>query len=141
MADPYRLQRFVAAQDTGGTYGQALRELRAGRKRGHWMWIVFPQVAGLGLSSMSREYAIRGLLEAAAYVAHPVLGQRLRECAGALTGLPDTTMTAVLGSVDAQKLHSSMTLFALAAPHEAVFREVLERYFGGELDPGTTSRV
>jgi uncharacterized protein (DUF1810 family) len=139
--DPFRLRRFVEAQDTGGVHDAALRELRAGRKRGHWMWFVFPQLTGLGHSPTAQLYAISGLPEAHAYLAHPVLGPRLVECARALTGLHGTDPVAVLGPVDAQKLRSSMTLFALAAPHEPVFRAVLDQYFGGELDERTTSRV
>ena len=141
MSDPFRLRRFVEAQDTGGVHDQALRELRAGRKRGHWMWFVFPQIAGLGHSPTARLYAISGLPEADAYLAHPVLGPRLVESARALTELDGTDPVAVLGPVDAQKLRSSMTLFALAAPDQPVFRAVLDQYFGGELDEATTSRI
>jgi uncharacterized protein (DUF1810 family) len=141
MSDPHALARFVAAQDAGGTYAAALAELRAGRKRSHWMWFVFPQVAGLGRSGMAQRYAIGSLDEARAYLAHPVLGPRLHECAQALLALPTTSAEAVLGGVDAMKLRSSMTLFALAAPEEPVFRQVLERFFGGEEDPETTRRA
>jgi uncharacterized protein (DUF1810 family) len=139
--DDFGLQRFVDAQDAGGTYAQALAELRAGRKRSHWMWFVFPQVAGLGRSGTARHYAVAGLAEARAYLAHPVLGPRLRECAAALTGLAERDPVAVLGPVDAQKLRSSMTLFARAAPAEPVFTRVLEQYFAGEQDESTTSRL
>ena len=135
--DPFRLQRFVAAQDGGGAYDAALAELRAGRKRGHWVWFVLPQLAGLGRSEQAQRYGLRGLDEAVAYLAHPVLGPRLRACADALLTLPDQHPTAVLGSTDAQKLHSCATLFALAAPDEAVFRALLERWYGGDEDPGT----
>ena len=135
------LERFVHAQDSGGTYAAAVHELRAGRKRSHWMWFVFPQVAGLGRSATARTYALQGLDEARDYLAHAVLGARLRECAGIVAALPDPDPVRVLGALDAQKLHSSMTLFALAAPQEPVFRQVLERCFGGELDPGTLDRV
>ena len=131
------LERFVTAQDTAGTYDAALRELRQGRKRGHWMWFVFPQLAGLGRSSTARHYALADLSEAVAYLAHPVLGPRVRECARALTHLSTTDPVAVLGGIDAQKLHSSMTIFARAAPEEPLFREVLEQYFDGSLDEGT----
>ena len=141
MSDPFGLQRFVDAQDDGGTYHQALRELRAGRKRSHWMWFVFPQVAGLGSSPMARHYAISGLPEARAYLAHPELGRRLVDCARALTSLDETDAVRVFGPVDAQKLRSSMTLFSLAAPDEPVFREVLDRYFDGTSDEATTSRL
>ncbi len=136
--------RFVTAQDDGGTYAAAHAELRAGRKRGHWMWFVFPQVAGLGTSPTSRFYALVGLDDAVAYLAHPVLGPRLVECATALLNLPGHDPVAVLGGIDAQKLRSSMTLFAQAADggqQQAVFRAVLERYFGGVDDPQTVSRL
>jgi uncharacterized protein (DUF1810 family) len=142
MSDPFGLQRFVDAQDAGGTYDAALRELRAGRKRGHWMWFVFPQIAGLGHSEMSRHYAVSGTDEARAYLRHPVLGPRLVACARALADLPPgTDAVAVLGPIDAQKLHSAMTLFAAADPAEPVFGEVLGRFFGGRPDGGTTSRL
>jgi uncharacterized protein (DUF1810 family) len=142
MDDPHRLARFEQAQDASRTYASALAELRAGRKRSHWMWFVFPQIAGLGRSAMAQRYAIRSLAEAEAYVAHPVLGARLRESAAALTELAGgDSAEEVLGPVDAQKLHSSMTLFARAAPDEPLFRAVLDRYFDGMEDPGTLARV
>ena len=115
MSNPGELSRFVSAQDGGDTYAAALRELREGRKRTHWMWFVFPQIAGLGRSQTAQHYAISGLAEARAYLAHPVLGPRLVECAHALTTLPTSDPVQVLGPVDAQKLRSSMTLFARAA--------------------------
>ncbi|WP_448640403.1 DUF1810 domain-containing protein [Geodermatophilus sp. URMC 63] len=133
------LQRFVDAQS--GTYDRALAELRAGRKSSHWMWFVFPQVAGLGRSATAQHYAIRDLDEARAYLAHPVLGPRLLESARALTGLPGSDPVPVLGPVDALKLRSSMTLFAHADPDEPVFRAVLQQYFGGAEDDATTSRL
>ncbi|WP_336921673.1 DUF1810 domain-containing protein [Aquipuribacter sp. SD81] len=135
MADD--LGRFVDAQDTGGTYEQALAELRAGRKRSHWMWFVFPQVAGLGRSSTAQHYAVAGLVEAREYLAHPVLGPRLREAAGAVADGPTPDPVSLLGDVDALKLRSSMTLFAHAAPDEPVFRRVLDRLYGGEEDERT----
>jgi uncharacterized protein (DUF1810 family) len=135
------LQRFVDAQDSGSTYDTALAELRAGHKRSHWMWFVFPQLAGLGRSATAQHYAIADLAEARAYLAHPVLGPRLLDCARALTALDTTDPVAVLGGVDAQKLRSSMTLFAHAAPGEPVFSAVLEQYFGGAEDDATTSRL
>jgi uncharacterized protein (DUF1810 family) len=135
----FDLQRFVDAQSQ--TYDQALTELRAGEKRTHWMWFVFPQVAGLGRSGMAQRFAISGLEEARAYLSHPVLGRRLVESARALTALDTDDPAAVMGPVDGMKLKSSMTLFALAAPDEPVFREVLDHYFAGELDEQTTSRV
>jgi uncharacterized protein (DUF1810 family) len=139
--DPYGLQRFVAAQDAGGTYRRATAELRNGRKDSHWMWFVFPQIAGLGYSHVSRTYAISSLAEARAYLAHPVLGPRLAECAAILAGLPDRTAEQIFGEVDALKLRSSMTLFMHAAPGEPVFRQVLDRYFGGEADSATERRI
>ena len=142
--DPYHLERFVAAQDAGGTYERAAAELRAGRKTGHWMWFIFPQIAGLGYSQASRMYAITSLEEARAYLAHPVLGARLIECATSLTGLTGLTgLTAeqILGDVDALKLRSSITLFMHAAPGEPVFRQVLDQYFGGEPDSATEDRI
>jgi uncharacterized protein (DUF1810 family) len=141
VADPFQLERFVTAQDAGGTYQQALRELRAGRKQSHWMWFVFPQVAGLGRSATAQRFAVSGLAEAEAYLSHDVLGPRLLEAAGALTGLDATDADDVLGPVDGQKLRSSMTLFARAAPEQPVFREVLRRYFGGVEDEATTRRL
>ena len=139
--DPYDLQRFVAAQDAGGTYRRAAAELRNGRKDSHWMWFVFPQIAGLGYSQASRTYAISSLAEASAYLGHPVLGPRLTECAAILAGLPDRTAEQIFGEVDALKLRSSMTLFMRAAPGEPVFRQVLDRYFGGETDSATERRI
>ncbi len=139
--DPYDLQRFVAAQDAGGTYQRAVGELRNGRKASHWMWFVFPQVAGLGYSPASQTYAISGLEEARAYLAHPVLGARLIECAAILAGLAGRTAEQVLGEVDALKLRSSMTLFMHAAPGEPVFRQVLDQYFDGIPDPATEQRI
>jgi uncharacterized protein (DUF1810 family) len=139
MDDPFELRRFEAAQD--GVYDDAVRELRAGRKRSHWMWFVFPQIAGLGRSATAQRFAISGLAEAEAYVAHPVLGPRLVRAARVLTELDATDPVAVLGPVDAQKLRSSMTLFARAAPHERVFRDVLDQFFAGRADEATTSRL
>lgn len=141
MSDQYGLERFVAAQDRGGIYEQAVAELRDGAKVSHWMWFVFPQVAGLGSSAMSRKYAISGLEEARAYLRHPVLGPRLRECARVVADAEDTTAEQIFGSVDAMKLRSSMTLFEAAAPGEPVFAEVLEKYFGGERDDATLARL
>ena len=134
-------ERFVDAQDSGGTYARALSELRAGRKQGHWRWCVFPQVAGLGSSPTAQHYAISSLEEARAYVGHPVLGPRLRECAAALLDLPSSDPVRVLGHIDAMKLRSSMTLFDRAAPEEPLFRQVLEKYYGGERDDATLSRL
>ena len=139
--DDFALQRFVDAQDPPDSYTAALRELRQGRKTSHWMWFVFPQVEGLGRSELAQRYAVSGLAEARAYLAHPVLGPRLRECARALTELPGSDPEAVLGPVDAAKLCSSMTLFEAAAPEEPVFAAVLEQYFAGRRDEQTTRRL
>jgi uncharacterized protein (DUF1810 family) len=132
MAD---LERFLRAQDAGGAYERALSELRAGRKRSHWMWFVFPQLAGLGHSETARRYAIASLAEARSFLADSVLGPRLRKCAGALLGPQRGSADDILGGVDAIKLRSSMTLFARAAgPGEELFSQVLERYFEGARD-------
>jgi len=139
--DPFDLQRFVAAQDVGGTYERAIAELRGGRKTSHWMWFVFPQIAGLGYSPTARTYAITSLEEARAYLAHPVLGPRLIECATILTGLPGRNAEQIFGELDAQKLRSSATLFRHAAPAVPVFRQVLDRYFGGVPDSATEQRI
>ena len=156
--DPHELKRFVNAQDAGGTYERALAELRAGRKTSHWMWFVFPQIAGLGQSEMSRRYAIGSLEGAQAYLEHPVLGPRLVECSRALLGHESLSAEEIMGGIDAIKLRSSMTLFAraaqLASPRKAsnsdasrgldgaeVFEQVLERYFGGEPDAETLRLV
>jgi uncharacterized protein (DUF1810 family) len=129
------INRFVTAQE--GTYQGALDELRRGRKTGHWIWFIFPQIAGLGRSAMSQRYAIGSLVEARAYLAHPVLGARLRECAKAVASVRGRTAEEILGSIDAVKLCSSMTLFHRAAPKESVFREVIDRYYGGRPDDAT----
>jgi uncharacterized protein (DUF1810 family) len=144
MDDPWRLERFVTAQERDGTYQEAVAELRAGAKVSHWMWFVFPQIAGLGRSAVSREYAISSVAEARAYLAHPVLGPRLRECARIVAGTEGRTAERIFGSVDAVKLRSSVTLFAAAETGEAgsnVFRAVLAKYFGGVPDEATVARL
>lgn len=133
--DSFDLERFVAAQRSD--YATALGELRAGRKRSHWIWYIFPQVAGLGSSGMSRRYAIKTRREAAAYLAHPVLGPRLAECTQALLALAGRSAREVMGSPDDLKLCSSMTLFAAVAPAGSPYAAVLERYFGGAGDVRT----
>jgi uncharacterized protein (DUF1810 family) len=138
-SDPYDLARFVAAQR--GSYEYATAELRGGRKASHWMWFVFPQIAGLGHSPIARTYAITSLAEARAYLAHPVLGLRLLECASILTGVSGLTAEQILGGIDALKLRSSMTLFLHADPGQQVFRQVLDQYFGGTVDPATEARI
>lgn len=141
-ADRDGLERFVAAQDDGDTYRRALAELRAGRKMSHWMWFVFPQIAGLGRSPTARRFAIADLAEARAYLAHPVLGPRLRTCAQALLEIEGRSAREILGAIDALKLRSSMTLFARAAgPDEPLFAAVLDRYYDGEPDPETVRRL
>jgi uncharacterized protein (DUF1810 family) len=136
-SDPHDLERFVQAQDQGGVHRQAVEELRQGRKASHWMWFVFPQAAGLGMSGMAQRYAIGSLDEARAYLLHPVLGPRLQECAEVVAGTEGRTAVEIFGGVDAAKLRSSMTLFHLAAPDEAVFKQVLDQFYDGEPDPRT----
>ena len=154
----------MAAQDQDGTYARAVAELRAGAKVSHWMWFVFPQVAGLGRSAMAREYAISAVAEARAYLAHPVLGPRLRECARVVASTEGRSAARIFGPVDAMKLRSSMTLFAAADTPAAgtpaasigearageerageagqnVFRSVLAKHFGGEPDEATLARL
>ena len=137
MEDPYDLERFVLAQDAGGTYQHALDELRGGAKRSHWMWFVFPQLAGLGQSPTARKYAVTGMDEARAYLRHPVLGPRLVECAGVVAGLEGRTAGQIFGGIDERKLHSSMTLFLRADPQQGVFQSVLAKYFAGLPDAAT----
>jgi uncharacterized protein (DUF1810 family) len=132
--DPFELERFVAAQDEGQTYQQALIELRQGNKRGHWIWFVFPQLAGLGSSPMSAHYAIQSLEEARAYLQHPVLGKRLVECAEALLELDGDDPVAVMGTIDSLKLCSSMTLFASVPDANRVFERVLARFYHAQPD-------
>jgi uncharacterized protein (DUF1810 family) len=140
MEDPFDLERFVSAQEAGRTYQRALEELRNGEKQSHWMWFVFPQVAGLGQSPTSRKYAITSLAEAQAYLRHPLLGPRLVESANAVAAHTGLSAVRIFGGIDAQKLRSSMTLFLRAAPTEPAFQEVLDRYFDGSPDP-TTDRL
>jgi uncharacterized protein (DUF1810 family) len=141
LEDPHHLERFVAAQNAGGTYDYAVEELRRGRKTSHWMWFVFPQIAGLGHSQMSRIFAISSLEEAKAYLRHPVLGPRLVECASIVAETQAATAEHIFGGIDAQKLHSCMTLFLRADPGHPLFQEVLERYFDGLPDAATDQRV
>jgi uncharacterized protein (DUF1810 family) len=143
LSDPYRLERFVAAQDQGGTYGRAVAELHAGAKVSHWMWFVFPQIAGLGLSAIAQEFAISSGDEARAYLTHPVLGPRLRECARIVADTEGRSAERIFGPVDAMKLRSSMTLFAAVDEEsdENVFRAVLAKYYDGVADEATVSRL
>jgi uncharacterized protein (DUF1810 family) len=136
---PPDLERFVEAQEH--VYDSVLTELRSGRKTGHWIWYIFPQIAGLGHSAMSQHYAITSLAEAIAYLAHPVLGARLRECAGVVLDIRGRTADEIFGSIDAMKLRSSMTLFHRAVPDEPVFAQVLDRYYDGAADEATDARL
>jgi uncharacterized protein (DUF1810 family) len=133
--DPFDLERFVTAQR--GVYDDALQELREGEKRSHWIWFIFPQVAGLGSSPMAERYAIQSAREAQAYLAHPVLGLRLVECAQALLNVAGKSATEIMGWPDDLKLRSSMTLFARVSDSESPFHAVLDRYFSGESDGRT----
>jgi uncharacterized protein (DUF1810 family) len=139
MDTDYNLQRFVDAQQD--VYATALAELRDGHKRTHWMWFIFPQVAGLGQSEMSRRYAIASSDEAAAYLAHPILGPRLRECASSVAMHDDSDIGEIFGPPDDVKFHSSMTLFADIAPDEAIFQACLDRFFDGVPDAATIERL
>lgn len=137
-AAPYRnLQRFLEAQQTA--YPRALMEIQNGRKESHWMWYVFPQLRGLGRSNTAWYYGIENLEEARAYLAHPILGSRLREISGALLKCPEPDPRIILGWIDAAKLRSCMTLFSTAAEEDSVFRQVLDRFWAGEPDPLTIS--
>jgi uncharacterized protein (DUF1810 family) len=133
------LEHFVEAQ--APVYDQALKELRAGRKQSHWMWFVFPQIAGLGHSVMAQTYAIESLAEAREYLAHPVLGSRLRECCRTVMNVQGKSAHDIFGSPDDLKFRSCLTLFAQAAPDEMLFHDLLEKYFGGEADPLTLQKL
>ena len=137
--DPFELQRFVEAQEY--IYEQALAELKAGRKRSHWMWFIFPQIIRLGFSEMSIRYAIRSGAEARAYLAHPLLGVRLKDCTQAMLQVEGRSAREILGSPDDMKFRSSMTLFAEAVPDEDMFSIALARYFEGKRDPLTLERL
>jgi len=139
MDTDFNLDRFFAAQDP--VYSDVLAELRTGHKHTHWMWFIFPQIEGLGSSEMARKYAIGSEDEAAAYLAHPVLGPRLRECARLVATHAGRDIGDIFGSPDDRKFQSSMTLFADVAPDEAVFQSCLDIFFDGEADPATMARV
>lgn len=139
MPTTFDLNRFVAAQEP--VYAQVLAELRAGAKRSHWMWFVFPQIAGLGFSAMAQRYAIGSLDEARAYLAHPVLGPRLRDCVRLVLAVQGRDAHGIFGSPDDVKFRSSLTLFARAAPDEALFREALDTYYGGAEDAATLAKL
>jgi uncharacterized protein (DUF1810 family) len=137
--DPFHLERFVEAQD--GVYERVCEELRGGEKRSHWMWFIFPQIRGLGRSPMAERFAIGSLEEARAYLAHSVLGARLRECTALVNAIEGSSAGEIFGSPDDLKFHSSMTLFGRAEQGGGVFREALGKYFAGKLDAGTVERI
>jgi uncharacterized protein (DUF1810 family) len=139
MADSFDLQRFVHAQ--APVYEQVRREMEAGRKQSHWMWFIFPQIAGLGQSPMSIRFAIASLEEAQAYLAHPVLGPRLRECTRLTLDVEGKSAREIFGSIDEMKFRSSMTLFARAAPDEDLFQRCIDKYFAGASDPATLANL
>jgi uncharacterized protein (DUF1810 family) len=139
MSDPHDLQRFVDAQQS--IYDRALAELNAGHKQSHWMWFIFPQIAGLGHSDMARRYAIKDADEATAYLKHPLLGPRLEQCAQALLAHAERPARQILGSPDDMKLRSSMTLFAAVAPERETFQAVLDAFFAADPDSATLSRL
>ncbi len=139
MQDPFNLRRFDDAQRPA--IDRVLAELRAGQKRSHWMWYVFPQISGLGSSPMAQKFAISSLAEASAYLEHPVLGPRLRECTGLVNAVEGRSIEAVFGYPDHLKFHSSMTLFARTAPHEPVFQAALQKFFAGRLDQLTLAQL
>lgn len=133
--DPFELNRFISAQE--GIYAGVLAELRGGRKRTHWMWFIFPQIDGLGHSTTTRYYAVKSLEEARRYLAHPVLGKRLVECAEAVLAVEVRSASDIFGYPDDMKLQSSMTLFSLVAGTDSVFARILDRYYQGERDART----
>lgn len=139
MNDPHNLKRFVDAQDR--VFDQALSELRAGRKTGHWMWFIFPQIAGLGRSEMARKFAIASRDEAEAYLEHPILGPRLRECARTVCRLEGLSAHQIFGDPDDMKFHSSMTLFSKVAADNDIFEEAIRKYFQGQFDKLTLERL
>src|ERR1700749_1864002 len=139
MPDPYHLQRFVEAQ--ASCFAEVRSELASGKKRTHWMWFIFPQLEGLGSSPMAQRFAISGLEEAKAYLAHPVLGARIRDCTSLVNGVSGRSVEAIFGYPDDLKFHSSVTLFAQADPENDVFSEAIKKYFNGLPDKATTDRL
>ena len=139
VSEPFDLDRFVEAQE--GVYAQVLAELRRGRKESHWIWFIFPQLRGLGVSAMSQTYGLAGLEEARAFAAHPVLGPRLRECVQAVLEHRGRSAEAVLGSVDALKFRSCLTLFSRAVPDETIFLQGLRQCFAAQADQRTLQRL
>jgi uncharacterized protein (DUF1810 family) len=138
-SDPYDLNRFVEAQ--ARDYAQAISELRAGRKRTHWMWYILPQLKGLGLSQMALFYGIGSAAEARAYLAHPILGPRLIECVETMNRLRGLSAPEVLGEIDAMKFRSCLTLFAAVSAEHSIFQTALDNYFGGVSDDATLARL
>jgi uncharacterized protein (DUF1810 family) len=134
-SDPYNLKRFLDAQAT--TYDRALAELKAGQKRSHWIWYIFPQYRGLGFSAMSQKYAIQSLDEASAYLAHPILGDRLLECTTTVLGITGRSAYEIFGSPDDLKLRSCATLFAVVSPADSLFVQLLDRFYSGQRDTKT----
>lgn len=139
IGDPYDLQRFVAAQQR--VYENACEELRQGSKQSHWMWFIFPQIQGLGHSATAHKFALSSLAEAKAYLEHPLLGARLRECCRLVAAVEGRSIDAIFGSPDNMKFRSSITLFNLAAPHEQLFHDCVRKYFGGDPDPATLAQL
>ncbi|MFC0135362.1 calpastatin [Massilia eurypsychrophila] len=139
MDTEFNLERFVEAQ--APVYKEVVAELKAGRKTGHWMWFIFPQIAGLGASDKAHKFAIASADEAAAYLAHPVLGARLRECSALVAAIDDREIGDIFGAPDDLKFHSSMTLFAEIAPDEAVFQDCINKFFDGVPDEATLERL
>jgi uncharacterized protein (DUF1810 family) len=139
MDDPFDLKRFVAAQ--APVYQRVLAELGNGRKASHWMWFIFPQIKGLGSSPMANEFAISSRAEAQAYLDHPILGPRLRECTRLVTGVRDRSIAEILGHPDDLKFRSSMTLFAAVAADNKDFTAALDKFYGGKADPATLERL
>jgi uncharacterized protein (DUF1810 family) len=135
LSDPHELQRFVAAQED--VYDSIVKELRSGAKRSHWMWFIFPQIAGLGHSAMARKFAIASAEEAVAYLGHPLLGPRLQQCTELVLAVDNRSINAILGSPDDMKFCSSMTLFAETADDSAIFRTAIEKYYAGHFDQAT----
>ena len=139
MDTEFNLERFVQAQ--APLYASVVKELKAGRKAGHWMWFIFPQIAGLGSSAAAREFAIVSADEAAAYLAHPLLGKRLRDCSALVLAIGNKQAADIFAAPDDLKFHSSMTLFADVAPDEAVFQDCINKFFDGESDPATVDAL
>jgi uncharacterized protein (DUF1810 family) len=133
--DPYDLKRFLQAQ--ADDYQQALAEIKSGRKRGHWMWYIFPQIDGLGISATSKHYSIKSVEEAKAYLEHPILGPRLLECVEALLAIEGKSATQIFGAPDDLKLRSCATLFASVSPPDSTFQQLLNKYYAGQSDDKT----